>query len=278
MTTDPTRTWIRRTSTAAGLAYTAIAEYELARRLGAQQPIAVMLPLALDCYVIAALKWFRAFDVALSLILMCAAQVAAHALDAGVVQVSLELVTVVSVLVPVALWRTHALARDEHDDPAEPVAEYAAAVARVPVPEQAPPVPETYPAIEVRVPAVPTAVPPGARLLPIVARSAPAPVVPEPVDEVPVPDPVPAAEYPVPEPQVHHDRPPLDTNAYPDPHTPYEPVDEPDEDTPYPDPLIPQVQADSPGEVPGVRRLKETYGIGQARAQRIRDELTGVRS
>ncbi|MCX4557945.1 hypothetical protein OHA02_17255 [Streptomyces phaeochromogenes] len=113
MSTDSTRTWIRRTSTAAGLAYTAIAEYELARRLGAQEPIAVMLPLSLDCYVVAALKWFRAFDVALSLILMCAAQVAAHALDAGVVKVTLELVTVVSVLVPVALWRTHALARED---------------------------------------------------------------------------------------------------------------------------------------------------------------------
>ncbi|MDX3747474.1 hypothetical protein [Streptomyces sp. AK08-02] len=274
MTTDSTRTWIRRTSTAAGLAYTAIAEYELARRLGAQQPIAVMLPLALDCYVIAALKWFRAFDVALSLILMCAAQIAAHALEAGVVRVSLELVTVVSVLVPVALWRTHALARDEHDAPAEPVAEYAAAVERVPVPEQAPPAPEAYPAIEVRVPAVPEPVPPGVRLLPIVARPEAAPVVPEPVIEVPVPEPVPTHEYPVPDAQVHLDWQVPGDYADAD-GNPTEPADE---DAPYPDPLIPQVRTDFPGEVPGVRRLKETYSIGQGRAQRIRDELTGVRS
>lgn len=274
MTTDSTRTWIRRTSTAAGLAYTAIAEYELARRLGAQQPIAVMLPLALDCYVVAALKWFRAFDVALSLILMCAAQIAAHALDAGVVRVNLELVTVVSVLVPVALWRTHALARDEHDAPAEPVAEYAAAVERVPVPEEAPPVPEAYPAIEVRVPAVPAAVPPGVRLLPIVAHPDHVPGVAEEVAEAHVPEPVPADEVPVPEEQVHLT-----------PHHLYdlfvgrdkEPED-PDDDPVYPDPLIPQVRTDFPGEVPGVRRLKETYSIGQGRAQRIRDELTGVRT
>ncbi|MCX5338115.1 hypothetical protein [Streptomyces sp. NBC_00140] len=163
MSSDQTRTWIRRASTAAGLAYTAIAEYELARRLGARAPIAVMLPMSIDCYVIAALKWFRPLDVALSLILMCAAQVAAHALEAGVVHVTLELVTVVSLLVPVALWRTHALARNEDDAPRPPAVEYAAAVEV----ERAP---EAYPAIEAQVPAVPEAVPAGVRLLPIVAR------------------------------------------------------------------------------------------------------------
>lgn len=131
MSTDTSRVWIRRASTAAGLAYTAIAEYELARRLGAQVPIAVMLPVSIDCYVVAALKWFRAFDVALSLALMGAAQVAAHALDAGVVEVDLNLVTVVSLLVPVALWRTHALARHTPRD-ATPSATVP------PVPEQTP--------------------------------------------------------------------------------------------------------------------------------------------
>lgn len=136
MSTDNSRVWIRRASTAAGLAYTAIAEYELARRLGASPPIAVMLPISIDCYVVAALKWFRPFDVALSLMLMGAAQVAAHALDAGVVEVDLTLVTVVSLLVPVALWRTHALARHTPRDttPSATVP---------PVPEQTPTVPPT---------------------------------------------------------------------------------------------------------------------------------------
>ena len=126
-------TWVRRGSLAAGIAFTATAEYELARRLGAKPPIAVMLPLALDCYVIAALRWFRAFDIALSLTLMCAAQVAAHALEAGVIKVSLDLVTVVSLLVPISLWRTHALARQTPRDATE-------SATVPPVPQQAPPV------------------------------------------------------------------------------------------------------------------------------------------
>jgi len=133
-------TWVRRGSLAAGIAFTATAEYELARRLGAKPPIAVMLPLALDCYVIAALRWFRAFDIALSLALMCAAQVAAHALEAGVIDVSLDLVTVVSLLVPISLWRTHALARQTPRD-ATPSATLP------PVPEQAPPVQQAEPVI-----------------------------------------------------------------------------------------------------------------------------------
>ncbi|MFF1321460.1 hypothetical protein ACFVZZ_18840 [Streptomyces chartreusis] len=116
MSRDDSRVWIRRASLAAGIAFTATSEYELARRLGAKPPIAVMLPVALDCYVIAALKWFRAFDVALSLMLMGAAQVAAHALEAGVITVTLDLVTVVSLLVPISLWRTHALARQTPRD------------------------------------------------------------------------------------------------------------------------------------------------------------------
>ena len=127
-------TWVRRGSLAAGIAFTATAEYELARRLGAKPPIAVMLPLALDCYVIAALRWFRAFDIALSLALMGAAQVAAHALEAGVLNVSLGLVTVVSLLVPVAIWRTHALARQTPRDATPPAT--------------LPPVPEASPTVQ----------------------------------------------------------------------------------------------------------------------------------
>lgn len=124
-------TWVRRGSLAAGIAFTATAEYELARRLGAKAPIAVMLPVALDCYVVAALRWFRPFDIALSLTLMGAAQVAAHALEAGVIKVSLDLVTVVSLLVPISLWRTHALARQTPRDATPPATV-------PPVPEQTP--------------------------------------------------------------------------------------------------------------------------------------------
>jgi len=113
-------TWVRRGSLTAGICYTATAEYELARRLGAVIPVAVMLPLAIDFYVIAALRWFRAFDIGLSLALMGAAQVAAHALEAGVIKVSLDMVAVTSLLVPVSLWRTHALARQTPRDATPP--------------------------------------------------------------------------------------------------------------------------------------------------------------
>ncbi|MEU0433701.1 hypothetical protein ABZ153_19075 [Streptomyces sp. NPDC006290] len=137
-----------------------------------------------------------------------------------------------------------------------------------------PDVPEVYPAIEVRVPAVPEAVPPGVRLLPLMTACGLRPAVREPVVE----EPVPAAEVPVPEPEVHHGWRPVGPTGYPAPHPREEPAEEPEDEEVYPDPLIPQVRADFGTEVPGVRRLKEQYGIGQPRAQRIRDELMGVRA
>ncbi len=130
------------------------------------------------------------------------------------------------------------------------------------------PVPEVYPQIEVRVPEVPQAVPLGVRPLLMAAPCGLPPVVPELV-----------VEEPMPEPEVHvpceqgHPWCATDPTEYPDSNTTAE---EPEDDPVYPDPLIPQVHADFPAEVPGVRRLKEKYGIGQARAQRIRDQLTGV--
>jgi hypothetical protein len=121
------RTWLTRLSLGAGIAFTASAEYQLAVTLGAGVLVAAMLPLAIDAYVVAALRWFRAFDIFLSLALMGAAQVAAHLLDAKVVQVDIALVTVVSLLVPIAIWRTHALARAKPTEvPAGPQPELAA--------------------------------------------------------------------------------------------------------------------------------------------------------
>jgi hypothetical protein len=165
------------------------------------------------------------------------------------------------------------LSEVELRSPFEPeVPEVAIEVHRVPD------VPEAYPEIEVHVPAVPEAVPPGVRLLPIVARGATPPEA-SAKESAPAPEyTLPGREVPVPEPQVHREWPPIDPNGYPDPRALYEPADEPEDTPEYPDPLIPQVRADFPDDVPGVRRLKDTYGIGQARAQRIRDELMGVRA
>lgn len=255
MKTDNTRIWIRRTSTAAGLAYTAIAEYELARRLGAREPIAVMLPLSLDCYVIAALKWFRALDVALSLVLMCAAQVAAHALEAGVVKVSLKLVVVVSVLVPVALWRTHALARGEsdHGDGAPPEYVPAVEVERVPV---------AYPAIEPVVPAVPEAVPAGVRLLPLATACGLPPAAPEPV-----------AQVPVPQPEVQRGWSPGGPTGYPTLQPREEAADNPKYATEYGLGLAAEQFKDEllRGETPSIRAIKDRLSVGQARAKEIQE-------
>lgn len=53
-----------------------------------------------------------------------------------------------------------------------------------------------------------------------------------------------------------------------------EEVPEGDRDVPDPDPLIEQARKEFGTEVPGgVARLKVTYGIGQKRAQHIRDAL-----
>jgi hypothetical protein len=199
--------WLAHVSLAAGVVFTATAEYSLARRLGAQEAVAVMLPVAIDAYAIAALKRFRAFDIALSLLLMCAAQVSAHLLDSHVMPVNGWLVVVVSLLVPAAIWRTHALARDEQPAPAEPEIldviqdSPAATVERVP---------ET-------------------------ARELPAPVL-----------------------------------AADEPRTRVS-VAVPDDD----DELIADVRVDFNGQIPTYRELKDRYGIGQARAKRIRAVLEG---
>ena len=211
--------WLANVSLAAGVAFTATAEYSLARRLGAQEVVAVMLPVAIDAYAIAALKRFRAFDIFLSLALMCAAQVSAHLLDAHVMPVNGWLVAVVSLLVPVAIWRTHALARSEDDVPAEPDPE---------------PVAEESPLVEVqRVPEPPAAAPVQYALDSFREQLVPVPVL--------------AAETPR-----------TRVSA---------PV--PDDD----DALVERVRADFNGRIPTYRELKDQYGIGQARARRIRAVL-----
>lgn len=76
---------------------------------------------------------------------------------------------------------------------------------------------------------------------------------------VPAPDEVPVPEVP--------------DDEVPDPN---EEVPEGDLNVPDPDPLIEQVRADHGAKVPGVKALKRQYGIGQPRAQLIRDALGGT--
>ncbi|MDX2624670.1 hypothetical protein PV356_35210 [Streptomyces sp. WI03-5b] len=129
---------------------------------------------------------------------------------------------------------------------------------------------------QVALPAPPHTVPAGTRLLPVLCRRSvrrPAAVhaaagsptrtavhaqVPLPeTPEVALPD-----EVALPEAQ---------QVALPD--VPDEEEPEGDRDVPDPDPLIEQARLDFPGEVPGVGRLKAAYGVGQPRAQKIRDAL-----
>ncbi len=97
------------------------------------------------------------------------------------------------------------------------------------------------------------------------ARSAPAPVLPAAPTRAVV-----RADY-LPEAEVAQVAPSAEVPAQDD-----EEVPEGDRDVPDPDPLIEQARRDFGTEVPGgVARLKVTYGIGQKRAQHIRDALGG---
>ncbi|WOX09180.1 hypothetical protein [Streptomyces sp. N50] len=239
---------LAHTSLAAGVVFTATAEYSLARKMGAMEPVAVMLPVAIDAYAVAALKRFRSFDITLSLLLMGAAQVSAHLLDSHVMKVNGWLVVVVSLLVPVAIWRTHALARDDDQAPEEPTKLDVIQLETSTEVERVPAVPEAYPAIEAPVPAVPEAVPAGARLLPVFE-------CPGELDRAlrneirnEIPEPVPGSGY-VPEP--------------------------PDED-----PLTAAGVAWAAeqfkdelfaGKVPGIARIKSECRVGQDRAKEIQD-------
>ncbi|MFE2600134.1 hypothetical protein ACFXCZ_27205 [Streptomyces sp. NPDC059396] len=151
--------------------------------------------------------------------------------------------------------------------------EYETSVERVPVPEDIPPVPAVpapaYPAL----PAPPPAVPAGARLLPVVCRRA---LRPAPYEEYRAAATVLGA-FPAAPSRAHevHAR---YVPGYPVPEVPAIPGPEvqAEEEVPDPDPLIEKTRADFPDGVPGVATLKRVYGIGQARAQRVRDALKGL--
>lgn len=252
---DSARAWLTRVSLAAGVVFTATAEYDLARQLGANQVVAAMLPVAVDAYVIAALRWFRALDIALSLALMGAAQVAAHLIDAKVMTMNGWLVVVVSLLVPVAIWRTHALARNA-DKPAEAVPETA-------------PAPTIERTDEGHVPAVPeSGYSPYPQLSPAYLAG-PADTAPPPEADPPGEETYLAAEY-------GRTRPEVRAEYVPE-------ADEPEQVQPDEDELTDKARGDfaerlAQGRAPSVRAIKNAYGIGQPRAQRIRDELKGARS
>ncbi|WP_354596095.1 hypothetical protein R1Y80_00835 [Streptomyces sp. JL1001] len=124
--------------------------------------------------------------------------------------------------------------------------------------------PSSPPALVRPVPGRAPVVPDGVRLLPVICR----PAVPRPVPAVaaartrtrPVVTAEYVPEYPVPDPD----------------DVPDEDVPESDRDVPDPDPLIEQARAEYGTDVPGIRPLRARYGIGQKRAQHIRNALGGT--
>lgn len=89
------------------LVATATAEYELARAIGMNQWVAAAVPGALDAYVVRALRAHR--EVLTAVLAMVAVNAASHLVSAGVLKVEWPLITAVSAIAPLVLWRVHAL-------------------------------------------------------------------------------------------------------------------------------------------------------------------------
>jgi hypothetical protein len=229
---------------AAVLVVLASAEYRLAVACGFGQYVAAGVPAALDVYALAALRARR--DVLAVVVTLIAVNAASHLVEVGLVPVDVPLVVAVSAVAPVVLWRVHRLSEQQE----------APAVSAVP---------EAYPPVEVH-------------------RDTPAP---EPVDKAPVLrtlgpfvplDELPRiTAYPDPEQDEHarteDDVPAPDTGADTPDTLPLPPGYEAVEDE-----LTTTARMDfrdllDEGRAPSIRVLRDTYSIGQPRAQRIQGEL-----
>ncbi|MDG4857346.1 hypothetical protein P8605_04105 [Streptomyces sp. T-3] len=115
--TDRTGTVLVHIALAAGVLFTAVAEYHLAHSLGADRFVAALLPVAIDVYVIAAVRRGRGLDIAGALAIMGTAQIAAHLLEAGRIGPTVPLIVGVSLLVPLVIWRVHALQASDATEP-----------------------------------------------------------------------------------------------------------------------------------------------------------------
>lgn len=246
----------------------ASAEYQLAVACGFGTYVAAGVPAALDVYALAALRARR--DVLAVVVVLIAVNAASHLVEVGLLPVNVQLVVSVSAIAPLVLWRVHRLgeASQVFSDVKADIAEH---------PDPAPAVsavPEAYPPVEVHRDTPPVAPVDEAPVLPILGPFLR-------LEELPrtpaYPDAYPGAE------QAEHGR--------ADDHVS---DDEPDRDTPDTPPLPPgyaradgaeddltakaredfeQLLAD--GRAPSIRSLRDTYSIGQPRAQRIQAELVG---
>lgn len=238
----------------------ASAEYHLAVACGFGTYVAAGVPAALDIYAVAALRARR--DVLVVVVVLVAVNAASHLVEVGLLPVNVPLVVSVSAIAPLVLWRVHRLGE-------------APATANNPTDEQpvtpaVSAVPEVYPPVEVQRD-TPVEQPP---VMPILGPFAS-------LEELPRTRVYPGM-YPQPEQQQHEGVP----GAVP--------VTDADTDTPDTLPLPPgytpavgdeddlteQARTDfaqllGDGRAPSIRSLRDTYSIGQSRAQRIQAELVG---
>lgn len=106
-TRKKTRDWLKWTAAGFALIATASAEYELARAIGMSQWIAAAVPGALDAYAVRALRAHK--EVLTAVLAMVGVNAASHLVTAGVLHVGWPLITAVSAIAPLVLWRVHAL-------------------------------------------------------------------------------------------------------------------------------------------------------------------------
>jgi len=99
--------WLKWVAAGFALVATASAEYELARAIGMNQWIAAAVPGALDAYAVRALRSHR--EVLTAVLAMVSVNAASHLVTAGVLTVDWILITAVSAIAPLVLWRVHAL-------------------------------------------------------------------------------------------------------------------------------------------------------------------------
>ncbi|MFI7345289.1 hypothetical protein ACIBSR_03295 [Streptomyces sp. NPDC049936] len=94
----------------AGIAVTAYSEWQLALLVGIHPVVAPLFPVAVDTYVVASVRAGQGRDTAASLAVMGGCQVSAHLLSTDSVTATIPLVAAVSLLIPITVWRVHALA------------------------------------------------------------------------------------------------------------------------------------------------------------------------
>ncbi|MET9362184.1 hypothetical protein ABZX93_14840 [Streptomyces sp. NPDC006632] len=236
-------------SLAAVIVVTASAEYELARVCGFGQYVAAAVPGALDIYAVKALRARR--DVAAVVVALIVVNALSHLVSAGLLPVSVPLVVAVSAIAPLVMWRVHALRATE------PVPDLADTPGYTPGYVSAPPLPA-----------------PSTRYVGAFQK---APKVGVPLD---------LGQGEVEGPRI---RPELEGNGgsgdgAPGRDTPPEPVsDEPPPGARLPpdgpeDELTEQAREEfaellDEGCIPSIRQLRDTYSIGQPRAQLIKRQL-----